>query len=70
MSRVTVTPTTPPSDLPQLLTIKQAAAYTQQSQWTIREAVKRGEIPKKCFGRKIILIPREHFTQPAAEAVL
>jgi excisionase family DNA binding protein len=69
--RIVVTPTTRPSELPSNLTIKQAAAYTQVSEWTIREAIKRGEIPSTRFGQKLIFIPREYFEarpQPAAEA--
>ena len=62
MSRVPVTPTTPFDELPQFLTVRDAAAYTQQSTWTIYQAVAEGRIPgTKRFGRKRVLIPREDF---------
>lgn len=71
MSRVIITPTTPESDLPQFLTVKQAAAYTQQCEWTIREAVKHGLLRVETrFGRKLVLLPREQFVTHQAEAVL
>jgi len=38
---VEVQPTTRAADLPEYLTIQQAACYTQQSEWTIRQGVKR-----------------------------
>jgi excisionase family DNA binding protein len=65
MDRVSVAPTTRFEDLPDFLTVAQAAAYTQQSRWTIYQAVHEGRIPRShSFGRKIILIPRGHFKAP------
>jgi len=66
--RIEVTPTTPYEDLPQFLTIKQAAAFTQQSYWTINQAVRSGAIPSRRFGQKQDFIPREFFAPKAAEA--
>jgi hypothetical protein len=67
--RVEITPATPYEDLPSYLTLKQAAAFTQQSYWTVWEAVRDGLIPStKRFGRKLIFIPKAFFAPQAAEA--
>jgi excisionase family DNA binding protein len=59
--RVPVTPTTPYDDLPQFLSVKEAAVYTQQWEGTIRQGIRVGTIPSKRFGVKCILIPKEAF---------
>jgi hypothetical protein len=57
-----VTPYTPYDDLPQYLTIRQLASWSQQSDWSIREAIRDGRIPAtKRFGRKLILIAKDYF---------
>jgi excisionase family DNA binding protein len=59
---VVITPTTRLEDLPQFLSIQQAALLTQQSEYTIRAAVREGRIPStRRFGRKRVFIPRSHF---------
>ena len=61
--KIVVTPTMKPEELPQFLDTEQAAIYTQQSEWAIREGVKQGRIPNvgERFGRRAIRIPREFF---------
>ena len=69
MSRkVLVTPTSKPEDVPHLMTVRQAAAFTQQSEWAIRKGVDEGRYPGTTrFGKKNIRIPREHFLTTAAD---
>lgn len=60
--REEVTPYTPYDQLPQYLTMRQAANFTQQSYWSITQAVNEGRIPHtNRFSKKLKLIPREHF---------
>jgi excisionase family DNA binding protein len=66
-AEVLVTPTTLYDDLPQFLTMKQAASYLQLSYWSIQQAVFEGRIPHRKFSQKLKLIPREYFEKHAEE---
>jgi excisionase family DNA binding protein len=68
--RVAVPPTTKWEDLPQFLTVEQAAEYTQQCVWTIRKAVDEKRLPdlREKMGGKLIRIPREAFRVELREA--
>jgi excisionase family DNA binding protein len=68
--RVEITPATPYEDLPSYLTLKQVAAFTQMSYWTVWEAVRDGRIPStRLLGRKLIFIRKELFAPQVEQAV-
>lgn len=61
-NRQEITPKTSFDDLPEWLTVRQAAAYVGLSYWTVHQSVHRGEIPHRRFGPKIIFIPKAYFS--------
>lgn len=65
--QIDVGPTTPYEDLPQFLTVQQAASYWQCSPWTVYQAIHSGELKYRRLG-KLIYIPREEFSAAKAEA--
>ena len=48
-------------DCPQLMTVPQVAALTGLSTWCIYKGIHEGTIPAHRIGRKVLLIPKEHF---------
>ena len=68
--RVLVTPQTPYDQLPEYLTMHQVAAYTQQSYWSVQQAVCQGKIPHTTkFSRKLKHIPKTFFNPQSELAV-
>ncbi len=60
-----ITRTTPFDDLPQWLTVAEAATYTGHNAWTIYANLHRGHIPYRRFGKRI-LIPKDFFRPDSA----
>jgi excisionase family DNA binding protein len=54
-------------ELADFLSVEEAATYMNVCSWTVYEAVKRGEIPHRKFGRKKIRIPKSYFDPRIAE---
>ncbi len=58
----TVTRKTPYDDLPEWLTIREAAVYLNASEWFVRKCVDRTDLPHRRIGNKVILIPKIAFS--------
>ncbi len=52
-ARPQVTPLTPYDELPQWMTLREAAVCLGVSYWTVREMIHSGEMPHKRFGRVV-----------------
>lgn len=66
MSDHKVTRTTPYSELPQWLTVEEAAAHSGKCEWTIRQHIHQGLIPYRRVG-KHYQIPRDFFSPDKAQ---
>ena len=63
-----ITPNTDYASLPSWLSCKQLALYLGVTTWFVYENVKRGEIPHRRVGPKLILIPKEYLHANRAKA--
>lgn len=66
MSHQAVTRSTPFADLPDWLTIAEAAAYVGCSYWAVHQRIHRAEIPYRREG-KFFLIPKSYFDPASAK---
>ena len=60
----TVTRTTPYDELPEWLSVREAATYWNVCEWFIRKQIDSGDIPSRRLGNKLILIPKGFFASP------
>ena len=67
LARPTVTRTTSYDQLPEWLTLREAAALLGISYFTANAMVHRGELRHQRFGSKLIYIPKEVFAQSTAK---
>ncbi len=65
---VEVTRSTPYNELPQLLSVREAAAISGRTTWWVYQNIHQGNIPYRRMGPKIILIPKEYFDPSRAQA--
>ena len=70
VKRPEITPTTPYADLPEWLTLQEAAALLGCSYFTVHKMVSRRQLPFRRFGEKLIYVPKQAFAASTAfEAV-
>jgi excisionase family DNA binding protein len=62
-----ITRSTPYDQLPQWLTVAEAASYLGVNTFFIYQNVHRGDIPHRRMGPRFILIPREYFDPSSAK---
>jgi hypothetical protein len=48
-------------DLPEWVSVQAGAEFLGVSRWFLYTAAKRGEIPSRRFGKKLIFIPKSFF---------
>ena len=68
MPAVKVSTNTKYDDLPDWLTIRQASSYLGVSTYTLYEGVKRGTVPHRRVGLRLIHVPKHHFSPEQALA--
>jgi excisionase family DNA binding protein len=64
---VEVTRRTPFADLPEWLSVQEAAALLGLSAWTVYQNLHKGEIPYRRVGPKTIQIPKGYFHRDKAQ---
>ena len=65
--KVTITPQTPVSDMPEYLTVNEVCAYLRTSRNIVYEAVRSGQLPSRRFAGRLIRIPREVLAGAASQ---
>jgi excisionase family DNA binding protein len=62
-----ITRSTQYDDLPEWLTLEEAAVLLNVSYWTIQNGTKKGTIPCRRHGRKVVLVPKRFFDPALAQ---